>query len=405
MPRYFGAPSVRDESGAILTGAIAQAFANFRGAKDRKRVLAQDTADRSLADHLAGIREGIPTDVVRMGEDGSFAPGPHQALPPGVGGQPRYLDASATPEARSDARAQSRLTMERNLARTLAEQERTRRETNLANAGIPANQVGAAADNEGLARALLEPRGVSGALYPIVGPDGSPVYQDATGARGRRPYREPRTSDAGDPRRLQRGMLLQGRYSSGAIPKQAESIAQAYDKVRVSAAGNSAASDMALLYGFMKLQDPDSAVRESEFAAAAQSGSLGERMQGFVTKLASGQRLTPDQRADFVRQAESLARSHQAMLQRENERWTAIAQRNDVDPADVVADPYDGMFVAPAATTPVTTEAGDLQAALDEVGVEQRRDPQGMTDPKRRARYDKLRADIIVKFGDRRGPR
>ncbi len=56
----------------------------------------------------------------------------------------------------------------------------------------------------------------------------------------------------------------------------------------------------------MKAQDPGSTVRESEFAAAAASGSYGDRLQAAGEKLLSGKRLSPEQRADFVNQSKKL---------------------------------------------------------------------------------------------------
>ena len=55
----------------------------------------------------------------------------------------------------------------------------------------------------------------------------------------------------------------------------------------------------------MKLLDPGSVVRESEFRAAASAGAFGEKMKNLIDKPLSGALFTPEVRADFVEKAEN----------------------------------------------------------------------------------------------------
>tara|TARA_R110000744_G_scaffold12215_2_gene36465 strand:- start:1074 stop:2327 length:1254 start_codon:yes stop_codon:yes gene_type:complete len=61
--------------------------------------------------------------------------------------------------------------------------------------------------------------------------------------------------------------------------------------------------DLALVFNFMKLLDPGSVVRESEFRAAAGAGDLGSKIQNFINKPFTGALFTPTIRADFVERA------------------------------------------------------------------------------------------------------
>jgi hypothetical protein len=63
--------------------------------------------------------------------------------------------------------------------------------------------------------------------------------------------------------------------------------------------------DLALVFNFMKLLDPGSVVRESEFRAAASAGAFGEKLKNLIDKPLSGALFTPEVRADFVEKAES----------------------------------------------------------------------------------------------------
>lgn len=97
------------------------------------------------------------------------------------------------------------------------------------------------------------------------------------------------------------------------------------------------AGDMSLIYGYMKLLDPGSVVRETEFHTAGQAGSLPERVQAAYTKLASGEMLTEAQRADFVRQAFNLQKRNVESYNAQAKRFRFIAERKGADP-EVVAD-------------------------------------------------------------------
>lgn len=73
-----------------------------------------------------------------------------------------------------------------------------------------------------------------------------------------------------------------------------------YDTIRASAADGSGAGDVALVTGFMKMLDPGSVVRETEFANARDTAGLFGLLQATAKKLKDGQFLTPEQRASFA---------------------------------------------------------------------------------------------------------
>ena len=72
-----------------------------------------------------------------------------------------------------------------------------------------------------------------------------------------------------------------------------------YDKNGPDALANGA-SDVALVFGFMKMLDPGSVVRESEFAVAEDTTGLYGKLEVLYPKLAKGERLTKEQRTDFI---------------------------------------------------------------------------------------------------------
>ena len=75
---------------------------------------------------------------------------------------------------------------------------------------------------------------------------------------------------------------------------------------RVLASEETAAGDISLVFGFMKMLDPGSVVREGEFATAENAGGVPDRVLNLYNRLRSGERLNPDQRNMFKSQARSL---------------------------------------------------------------------------------------------------
>lgn len=88
--------------------------------------------------------------------------------------------------------------------------------------------------------------------------------------------------------------------------KDFRDVRDAYGRIKASTKTPTPAGDLSLIYNFMKMQDPGSTVRESEFAAAAASGSLGDRWVAAGKKLLNGERLSDAQRSDFLSQSQKL---------------------------------------------------------------------------------------------------
>ncbi len=75
---------------------------------------------------------------------------------------------------------------------------------------------------------------------------------------------------------------------------------------RVKASEDSAVGDLSLIFGYMKMLDPGSVVREGEFATAQNATGVPERVMNIYNKVVSGERLNAGQRKAFKGQAEKL---------------------------------------------------------------------------------------------------
>lgn len=98
------------------------------------------------------------------------------------------------------------------------------------------------------------------------------------------------------------------------------------------------ADDMALIFNFMKVLDPGSTVREGEFATAENTGGVDDRVRNIYNKVLSGERLSPQQRSNFVSSASRLFERQEAQhTQREN-IFRGLAKAQGLDPDQVVID-------------------------------------------------------------------
>ena len=111
-------------------------------------------------------------------------------------------------------------------------------------------------------------------------------------------------------------------------------INDAYKKIMSTA--DTGAGDMSLLYQYVKLLDPGSVVRESEFATAAASGSLGTQIQGAAERIMSGKRLPPELKKQFRAEAQNIFNQQQSTANETSERYRQLAIDYGLDPTRVV---------------------------------------------------------------------
>jgi len=128
--------------------------------------------------------------------------------------------------------------------------------------------------------------------------------------------------------------------------KNVSQVAIAFDRINAVAEKPSAAGDLALIFNYMKMLDPGSVVRESEFATAAaarawmskteQSGiAIPGIVKQAIQKIETGQMLLPEQREDFIDQAGRLYNSAVKQYEPEYERYSSLAKSYGYDPSRI----------------------------------------------------------------------
>lgn len=112
----------------------------------------------------------------------------------------------------------------------------------------------------------------------------------------------------------------------------------ALGRIAAAAKDPSAAGDIALIFSFMKMNDPTSTVREGEYATAANAGGVPDRIVSVYNKVLSGERLAPAQRADFVKKSGDLFNESKKQHQKREREYTRLAKQNNLNPEDVIVD-------------------------------------------------------------------
>ena len=120
-------------------------------------------------------------------------------------------------------------------------------------------------------------------------------------------------------------------YTRHPTTKATDELATAYRKIDTAANNPSAAGDLSLIFGYMKMLDPGSTVREGEFATAQNSAGIPDRVVNMYNKALSGERLNENQRTDFLNQAKGVWDSQLDAQKDVDDRFKKFGDRYGID--------------------------------------------------------------------------
>lgn len=153
-------------------------------------------------------------------------------------------------------------------------------------------------------------------------------------------------------------------------------VSDAYGRIKATANSVTPAGDLSMIYAYMKMLDPGSVVRESEFALAQNAKPLLDRLGiswDAVKSAWEGTKLQPQVRADFLKQAESLYQQQLQQKGQVDEQYNTLASRFGFDPSLVVTG-RPGVAAEQSAPTFVRGGAGVFS---DQVTPEQQQPASG----------------------------
>ncbi len=115
-------------------------------------------------------------------------------------------------------------------------------------------------------------------------------------------------------------------------------VRDSYGRVLQSAKKPSAAGDLALVFNYMKILDPGSVVRESEFATASNAAGVPDRIRNTYNRVLNGERLADNQRADFVDRAKKLYRGMENQHKRRVGSYEKLATSYGLNSKNILLD-------------------------------------------------------------------
>lgn len=129
---------------------------------------------------------------------------------------------------------------------------------------------------------------------------------------------------------------LRDEFNKNPAVKEYNAAAVEFDKMSGAAAAPGAAGDIALIFSFMKLLDPGSVVKETEFANAQNATGVPDQIRNQWNKLKNGERLNPDQRKDFLAQAAGFLAAQKKARDAAVSRYSKLATKKGAAAEDVV---------------------------------------------------------------------
>jgi len=141
------------------------------------------------------------------------------------------------------------------------------------------------------------------------------------------------------------------------LSKEFVTVRDAKNQIDAIAKNPSPGADVALIYSFMKILDPGSVVRETEYATAQNAAGVPDQIRNVWNRILSGERLNENQRADFVNQARTVYGTREGSYRSQQEQFRGIAERKGLDPRNTMIEFAGG---APQAGTPAQNENSSI---------------------------------------------
>jgi hypothetical protein len=115
--------------------------------------------------------------------------------------------------------------------------------------------------------------------------------------------------------------------------KDQQTQVNAYQNLQATAKRTDAASDLSFIFQYMKMLDPGSVVRESEYATAQNARGVPDAIRNMHNQVLEGRRLTPTQREQFLGTAGNLAAQAEQQMGTRRADLARQLEANRVDPS------------------------------------------------------------------------
>ena len=141
-----------------------------------------------------------------------------------------------------------------------------------------------------------------------------------------------------DPR-YKNEMELRKEYDMLPEVKDYKTVRSNYERIQKGVELGTGAGDAAIVFGYMKMLDPTSVVREGEQATTRNAAGVPEAIRGMYNQLIGGGQLSAEARTQILSAAERVYGESAANIEDLNKRYTGIAGAWNIDPTRVFTVP------------------------------------------------------------------
>lgn len=132
---------------------------------------------------------------------------------------------------------------------------------------------------------------------------------------------------------------LRGQYDDDENVKNYKIVRDNYERIREGASLSTGAGDIAVIFGYMKMLDPTSVVRENEQATAQNAGGVPAHIRNLYNKTLYGDLLPPESRAQIVQAADTIYSKASDNLSDTNTRYGGVADRYGLERSGITQEP------------------------------------------------------------------
>lgn len=187
------------------------------------------------------------------------------------------------------------------------------------------------------------PTGMPQAVIPREATPQTPVQQRNTELNTERTGQTIRQSDTRGVN-FQDENSLRSQYQALPEVRNYQSVAPMVQSALHAAPGG--AGDLNIVYGFAKVMDPGSVVREGEVQMSQGTGSLGEQIQGYIQRIRSGGSLPPSVRQRLLTEIQTRADAYRAAYRQFRKQYWQDAERYGFSPQAVIGNDIDEAYQA-----------------------------------------------------------
>lgn len=118
-----------------------------------------------------------------------------------------------------------------------------------------------------------------------------------------------------------------------------QDLSSTFSNLKASAKIGSGPGDIALITGFMKMLDPGSVVRETEFATARDTAGLYANLQNRLEKAKNGQFLKQEQRQEYIALSQKYFDAAQSKAKQDKNALELVVKNYKLNPENVFGEP------------------------------------------------------------------